>query len=1041
MFDQKKLVLSLCVATCAVSLAACGGDDNDSSVTGKECTSVVNCGDTTKYRCADAFSNGKKVCVPKDICSNNLLDKDFETDTDCGGYCTNINYDNANTCANNQKCKVGTDCTSGVCEEGKCTVKSCNNNDECGLGLALCQDHSCITCTDGIKNNDESDVDCGGWCGATCKNGQKCSSGADCLTNKCEEGKCAGEIPECDPTKFVVNEILHATGSSPVFLLNNNAVSCDFIEVASVATEAMSLEKCSLTWLRTDDGKGTNEVVQLSGIIQPKHTLVINNCDTLPLPSDATSVKAKLGLSGKNYDITISDGETDNSVSIEAINNNKTSFNRATDYDSAASFSKTTDIAGALAFATPGYCFNGGTFSTGCQPACNNKVKDSFETDKDCGGACGATCSVGAVCTVPGDCSTNNCDDGHCAVQGCSTNDDCGTGLVQCQFSGGSPSEGVCITCSDGVANYNESDIDCGGWCGATCGIGDHCNSNADCITEECGADEKCTGEPPKAATLNDLVINEVLVTADTNKEFGYLNGDKQCEFIEIVNINEKTISLNGVSVSAILIKDDGSETASINKLQLSGNLPSKRALVLHNIEQCPLPNMTKSGAVSQNITKNVLTNSKNYKVFLTIDNNNGTEFTVASTIPSSHSATLTTDMDPSSAIVDHTIIADGVLASPGMCSNGYYFINDCASTCSNGVIDNGEMGADCGGICEAKCANGTKCENASDCESNFCNISTHQCSDSTCSNGQPDAGEMGTDCGGICDAKCANGTDCAEASDCLSGYCNPTTNKCDVAPCSIDSDCSDGGKCNTSTGICETCDDGIPNGYETGTDCGGRCANKCGGGEGCDSGEDCDSGVCDEGTHTCTVSDCETAVAGEIVINEVLNKAASKPMSLTSSNQVEFIELYNNTTKKLSLNNMFVNIKHYKTNGTDYETSSDKAFSIPLNGCLEANKYLLIYSNANTVEGLPATAVSFPTSSLAAANALVNTRKIDMTLTKGTTTLHQVAVDVPTEGVSAALTTAPEKNANNYDILVNHDTINTTYKHTPGASNYYTAE
>jgi hypothetical protein len=299
----------------------------------------------------------------------------------------------------------------------------------------------------------------------------------------------------------------------------------------------------------------------------------------------------------------------------------------------------------------------------------------------------------------------------------------------------------------------------------------------------------------------------------------------------------------------------------------------------------------------------------------------------------------------------------------------------------------------------------------------------------------------MGTDCGGICDAKCANGTDCAEASDCLSGYCNPTTNKCDVAPCSIDSDCSDGGKCNTSTGICETCDDGIPNGYETGTDCGGRCANKCGGGEGCDSGEDCDSGVCDEGTHTCTVSDCETAVAGEIVINEVLNKAASKPMSLTSSNQVEFIELYNNTTKKLSLNNMFVNIKHYKTNGTDYETSSDKAFSIPLNGCLEANKYLLIYSNANTVEGLPATAVSFPTSSLAAANALVNTRKIDMTLTKGTTTLHQVAVDVPTEGVSAALTTAPEKNANNYDILVNHDTINTTYKHTPGASNYYTAE
>jgi hypothetical protein len=46
------------------------------------------------------------------------------------------------------------------------------------------------TCTDGIKNGTESDVDCGGSCGATCATGKKCGSASHCLSKICTAGLC-----------------------------------------------------------------------------------------------------------------------------------------------------------------------------------------------------------------------------------------------------------------------------------------------------------------------------------------------------------------------------------------------------------------------------------------------------------------------------------------------------------------------------------------------------------------------------------------------------------------------------------------------------------------------------------------------------------------------------------------------------------------------------------------------------------------------------------------------------------------------------------
>ena len=71
---------------------------------------------------------------------------------------------------------------------------------------------------------------------------------------------------------------------------------------------------------------------------------------------------------------------------------------------------------------------------------CNDGVKDADETDIDCGGSCGATCTDTAPqqkCLVAGDCVSGVCSGG----------------TLLCQPP----------TCTDGVQNGNETDKDCGG--------------------------------------------------------------------------------------------------------------------------------------------------------------------------------------------------------------------------------------------------------------------------------------------------------------------------------------------------------------------------------------------------------------------------------------------------------------------------------------------------------------------------------------------------------------------------------------------------
>lgn len=119
--------------------------------------------------CAQISGIDQYIDCPQDpacpTCTDGKKNGD-ESDVDCGGDCPS-------KCATGQACGKGADCTHGVCTSGKCEAPPA------------------ATCDDGLKNQDESDIDCGGVRCKKCTETQGCNSGADCESQVCGGGSCS----------------------------------------------------------------------------------------------------------------------------------------------------------------------------------------------------------------------------------------------------------------------------------------------------------------------------------------------------------------------------------------------------------------------------------------------------------------------------------------------------------------------------------------------------------------------------------------------------------------------------------------------------------------------------------------------------------------------------------------------------------------------------------------------------------------------------------------------------------------------------------
>ena len=152
-----------------------------------------------------------------------------------------------------------------------------------------------------------------------------------------------------------------------------------------------------------------------------------------------------------------------------------------------------------------------------------------------CGLGCAVLCPLGRVCLKDGDCATGRCFGTRCTLP----------------------------TCTNGMKDGQESDVDCGGLC-ATCGTGRGCRVTTDCTSRMCtndvcqplpvdassdarDANNVSDGSIPRegsvlsdASTLLDSIVSadsklidadaDAEVTPDAGQDPDAMDGDIRCE-------------------------------------------------------------------------------------------------------------------------------------------------------------------------------------------------------------------------------------------------------------------------------------------------------------------------------------------------------------------------------------------------------------------------------------------------------------------------------------------------------------------------------
>jgi hypothetical protein len=456
-------------------------------------------------------------------CNDGVMDGD-ELDVDCGGSCAR--------CADGQHCQVATDCTGPVCMRpwgsrstapricqtpschdelhngqetdvdcggahcpGCLEGKGCHEATDCAVGQGTCMFGTCEKwyCTDGTRDHDESDVDCGGpSCPVRCGQGKACSAASDCLPDyRCLSGACQAptctdlirnnqetdidcggpNCPACaEGRRCLVTSDCGPNQGSCVAGICSNAAACgdsvrDFSE-SDVDCGGPSCGKCAV-------GKHCNAVTDcVSGASCVGGTCLVPTCSDRVRNGQETDVDCGGPTCGG-----CAEGRT---------------------------CSVTSDCGPNQGSCVAGRCSNAA--------ACGDSMRDFSESDVDCGGPSCAKCALGMQCNKITDCvSGTSCVGGMCRVPTCNdgvrngqeTDVDCGGPTcggcaehqrcheaTDCAVGQGTCSFGTCekYYCTDGQLDHDETDVDCGGPSCPPCATGGACASGRDCVSGSCAA-------------------------------------------------------------------------------------------------------------------------------------------------------------------------------------------------------------------------------------------------------------------------------------------------------------------------------------------------------------------------------------------------------------------------------------------------------------------------------------------------------------------------------------------------------------------------
>ncbi len=479
-------------------LADSGPGDTGPADAGPSCTDGVMNGTETDVDCGgdcDACADGLMCAATTDCvsgvcdstagtctaptCMDTVMNQD-ETDVDCGGA-------TCDACDDGGACTIAADCMSGVCVGNVCLAAECGdsvqNGDEtdvdcggscgaCGDGLMCVVADDCTsgvcdgtastctapTCMDTVMNQDETDVDCGGaTCGA-CDIGMDCAVAADCTSSFCSAGTCqyatdCYELRSADATLADGRYTVDLDGAGT---LSPMTVQCDM----------------------TTDGGGWMLVLNYlhqggtnPGVVALSDTLPLEGSTTLG--DDESTVAANWGhasnamMTAVNFDETMWFGVTSahprvihfktNSPGVKSYIQSGTGSMNPTIYDP----TYTTGLGRRDAATLPlhiapnnrlGYA-NRGDLAMTAFPFFGNSAIGNPRAHWGVG--------QGSRWEADGPCCGTSVNDTHHQI-----------------WARPNP-------CTDGMANFGETDVDCGGSCGG-CAATETCVADGDCLSGDC---------------------------------------------------------------------------------------------------------------------------------------------------------------------------------------------------------------------------------------------------------------------------------------------------------------------------------------------------------------------------------------------------------------------------------------------------------------------------------------------------------------------------------------------------------------------------
>jgi len=482
-------------ASCPVASGGSDGGTGTAPTTGAD--DAVDSGTAGSGTCDDGIQNGD------------------ETDVDCGGSCDT-------GCGSGQGCDNADDCVSGECgDDGMCTPP---------------------TCDDGVQNGDETDVDCGGSCDTDCDDGEGCSGGDDCISGMCDDdgtctpGTCDDKIQNGDETDVDCGgPTCDACPDGDMCIEPGDCQSMDCRDKTCIPGTCRDMVMngdetdvdCGGSCPACEDDRDCIDPTDCRSGVCEGGICIGRTCEDGVMNGDETDVDC-----GGSCPDDCDDGEgctMDDDCISESCDRRMMICLPPSCMDGVQNGDETDlDCGGACGSTCEDgeMCLIGGDCismlcdpmtQTCVPPACDDTTQNGDETDIDCGGSCGATCEDGEMCLIGGDCISLSCDPVGlvCLPPACDdmvhngneTDLDCGGSCgatcedgEMCLIGGDcislscDPVGLVCLppACDDGVQNGDETDVDCGGACGSTCETGETCMIGGDCVDDVCLMDDTC---------------------------------------------------------------------------------------------------------------------------------------------------------------------------------------------------------------------------------------------------------------------------------------------------------------------------------------------------------------------------------------------------------------------------------------------------------------------------------------------------------------------------------------------------------------------